>query len=85
MDIKTPPISDAPGRTSGAAEYPAFATLAVWQRLSGVSRSRTYELLAAGHLRAIKLRSRTLIDVEAGLAWMRTLPAAEIAPSQRSD
>ncbi|GAN78024.1 MerR family transcriptional regulator [Acidisphaera rubrifaciens] len=85
MDCKTQPIGDAPGRAASPIGYPAYATLAVWQRLSGISRSRTYELLAAGHLRAIKLRSRTLIDVEAALAWMRTLPAAEIAPVQRAD
>ena len=85
MDCKTPPIGDAAGRTASSPGYPAFATLADWQRLTGISRSRTYELLAAGHLRAVKLRSRTLIDVEAGLAWMRTLPAAEIAPTHRSD
>lgn len=66
-----------------SAPYPAFATIAGWQRLSGMSRSRTYELLAAGDLKAIKLRSRTLVDVEAGLAWMRTLPAAIVAKGER--
>lgn len=73
LDVSAPP----------SAPYPAFATIAAWQRLSGMSRSRTYQLLAAGDLKAVKLRNRTLIDVGAGLAWMRTLPAAMVAKAER--
>jgi hypothetical protein len=36
-----------------------------------------------GDLRAIKLGSRTLIDVDAGLAWLRALPSAKIRPLEQ--
>jgi hypothetical protein len=44
-----------------------------------MGRSSVYEALGRGDLKAIKLGVRTLIDVEAGLAWLATMPAAEIA------
>jgi hypothetical protein len=43
-----------------------------------MGRTATYEALGAGKLRAIKLGTRTLIDVEHGLAYLATLPAALI-------
>ena len=79
MEDPTRPTQASDVRWPPGGAYPAFATLTDWQRLSGISRSRTYELLAAGQLRAVKLGGRTLIDVEAGLAWMRGLPPAAIA------
>jgi hypothetical protein len=41
-----------------------------------MSRTATYYALGRGDLRAIKIGNRTLIDVEAGLAWLRSLPSA---------
>jgi hypothetical protein len=55
-------------------EWPAFATLERWIELSGVSRSRCYELLSSGDLVGRKLNSRVLIDVHAGLAFLDSLP-----------
>jgi hypothetical protein len=43
-----------------------------------MGRSSVYEALGPGDLKAIKLGVRTLIDVEAGLAWLASMPAAEI-------
>jgi hypothetical protein len=43
-----------------------------------MGRSSVYEALGRGDLKAIKLGVRTLIDVEAGLAWLASMPAAEI-------
>jgi hypothetical protein len=43
-----------------------------------MSRSSTYEALGRGELRAIKLGARTLVDLEHGLAWLASMPAAEI-------
>lgn len=60
--------------------YPAYATLPDWHVISGMSRSRAYELLGSGKLRAIKLGNRTLIDVQHGLAWLASLPLAEVRP-----
>lgn len=56
----------------------AYATIAAWCRLSGMGRSASYEALGRGDLRAIKLGSRTLIDVPHGLAWLATLPSASV-------
>ena len=58
--------------------FPAFATVPEWCRISGVGRSRTYELLGAGVLRGKKLGARTLIDVAHGLAWLDSLPPATV-------
>jgi excisionase family DNA binding protein len=57
---------------------PQFATISNWTSLSGISRAQTYNLLADGRLRAVKVGSRTLIDVPAGLAWLKAQPAAKI-------
>jgi hypothetical protein len=55
-----------------------------WRVISGMSRRTTYEELGRGNLKAIKVGARTLIDVEAGLAWLRSLPPAKIrAPRER--
>jgi len=56
---------------------PKYCSIADWSALSGMSRSVTYERLATGHLRAIKLGVRTLIDVEHGLGYLKSLPIAE--------
>jgi hypothetical protein len=55
-----------------------YTTIPDWQTLTGMNRSATYVALAAGHLRAVKLGRRTLIDVQHGLAWMDSLPPANI-------
>jgi hypothetical protein len=57
---------------------PRFAPISAWCTLSGMGRSSVYEALGRGHLRAIKLGSRTLVDVEHGLAWLASMPPAEI-------
>jgi len=48
-----------------------------------MSRSATYEALGDGRLKAVKLGTATLIDVEHGLAYLASLPAAEIRPCHR--
>jgi hypothetical protein len=57
---------------------PRYAPITDWCALSGMGRSSVYEALGRGDLKAIKLGVRTLIDVEAGLAWLASMPAAEI-------
>ncbi len=68
------------GYPARGKEFPAYATIPEWCRISGVGRSSTYEALGAGHLRARKLGTRTLIDVAHGLAWLDTLPMAAVRP-----
>ncbi|MGH7156011.1 MAG: hypothetical protein ACREF3_18955 [Acetobacteraceae bacterium] len=62
---------------------PRFATIETWTALTGMPRRTVYDNLAAGHLKAIKCGRRTLIDVEHGLAWLRSQPAAVIRMSRR--
>ena len=61
---------------------PKFGTIPHWLKLSGMSRTGCYNALARGDLKAIKLGNRTLIDIEAGLAWLRSLPAPQIRGSK---
>ena len=53
-----------------------FATVVGWCKISGQTRTKTYQALADGHLKAVKNGRTTLVDVDAGLAWLRTLPTA---------
>jgi hypothetical protein len=57
---------------------PKFAPLTHWCTISGMSRTASYNALGRGDLKAIKIGSRTLIDVDAGLAWLRSLPSTQI-------
>jgi hypothetical protein len=72
--------------TSTAAPVltPKFGTIDTWLTLSGMGRRTTYDELGRGNLRAVKVGTRTLINIEAGLAWLHSQPAARIrAPKQR--
>ena len=63
---------------------PAFALIERWCEISGMSRRVTYEELGRGNLKAVKRGASTLIDVQHGLAWLRSLPPAKIrAPGPR--
>ncbi len=59
---------------------PKFSTIKDWVAMTGLSERSTYNELGRGNLKAIKAGSRILIDVEAGLAWLRSCPPAQIAP-----
>lgn len=59
-----------------------YATIDRWSEMTGLGRTKTYYLLGEGKLRAIKAGRRTLIDVAAGMAWLRSQPAAEIRCSR---
>lgn len=63
-------------------KYPKYATIPDWQHISGMRRTSVYEALGRGDLRSIKLGMRVLIDVEAGLAWLASLPPAAIRTGQ---
>ena len=67
-----------------AGELPVFVPLNEWCRLSGMTRSAAYDALRLGQLKSHKLGRKTLIDVAAGLAWIRAMPAAEIAHTERT-
>ncbi len=60
------------------AELPRYAQVNEWCRISGVGRTVTYQRIAAGEIRAVKVGKRTLVDVTSGLAWLDSRPAARI-------
>ena len=65
-------------------EVPRYEGIAAFGRRSGMSTTAIYAALGEGHLRAIKLGRKTVIDVEAALAWVasqpRWTPSAPVAP-----
>lgn len=44
-----------------------------------VSRTRTYELIRTGELKAVKAGRRTLIRADAAKAWLDALPSVRSA------
>lgn len=64
-------------RRDDLATRPKYVTIKRWGDMVGDSRTRTYEDLSRGNLRAIKRGGRTLIDVDHGLAYLATLPTAK--------
>ena len=56
----------------------AFASIADWCQISGMGRTSTYHAINRGDLLARKLGGKTLIDVPRGLAWLNSLPLANI-------
>jgi hypothetical protein len=62
---------------------PKYAPLHLWCEISGLGRSKSYEMLGVGALRGIKVGRRLLIDVEAGLAALAAMPPAIIRPPAR--
>jgi hypothetical protein len=73
----TPPAEPAPRPAppappaEPARPAKAYATVKEWVEISGMARSSTYKAMNDGHLTAVKVGRRTLIDVNAGLVWMR--------------
>ncbi len=61
---------------------PKFGSIDTWCALSGMGRRATYDALGHGHLKAVKAGTRTLINIEKGLAWLESLPAAQIRPQK---
>ncbi len=72
-------------QTSPAAvpPLPAFASIDDWCRLSGMGRRVVYNKLGTGELRAVKVGTRTLVDVQHGLAYLRSCPPARIRPMHK--
>jgi len=71
-------------KDNAAQVRPAYATIDDWMMISGMGRRAVYDELGLGNLRAVKRGARTLVDVDHGLAWLRSLPPAKIrAPRLR--
>jgi hypothetical protein len=81
-------LPSAPCATVEAAppqHCPAFALIDRWCEISSMSRRVTYEELGRGNLKAVKRGASTLIDVQHGLAWLRSLPPAVIRADRRRE
>jgi hypothetical protein len=55
-----------------------FGTIPEWIADSGMGRTKTYEKIGEGVIRAVKADGRTLIDYDSGFAYLNSLPPAEI-------
>ena len=65
-----------------AGVSPKYGTIDTWCILTGMGRRATYDALGHGHLRAVKVGARTLINIEKGLAWLDAQPTAQIRPQK---
>lgn len=74
MNITTPTTTNA---------TPAYASISAFCGMTGIRRSKLYELLGTGDLHAVKAGRSTLIDVQHGLGYMRALPPAVVRPAHR--
>jgi hypothetical protein len=59
-------------------------TIPEFRRLSGISRSRIYELLDAGEIESVHIGARRLILIESYRRLIDRLRANEAAPAQRT-
>ena len=60
---------------------PSYAPIPQACNILGFRRSKLYELAGTGAIRIVKVGGRSLVDMQAALAFMATLPLAKIAPS----
>lgn len=70
---------------NGIATTPQFGTVRTWCALTGMGHTATYAAMGRGELPAIKLGRRTLIDIEAGLSWLRAQTPWKPGVGDRSD
>jgi hypothetical protein len=74
MPANIPPnLAKAPEKP---IRFPARASVTGWCEISGMGRTSTYEALRRRDLHAVKMGTRTLIDVARGLEWLDSLPPA---------
>lgn len=69
-------MSQQPIVDTKTSEPRRVLSIAEFVELYGISRAKTYQLLNAGELRAVKVGRRTLIPVAAAEAWFHDLPEA---------
>jgi hypothetical protein len=60
------------------SEDPYYVTIHEWVRRTGISRAKTYELIADNLLISRKVGTRTLLNFTAGVAWIDSQPPAAI-------
>lgn len=57
---------------------PKWGSIRRWCAISGIGKTKSYELIARKILRAAKVDGKTLVDIEGGLDWLNNLPTVEL-------
>jgi len=78
MDALSPTDNSTPIEIS-----PLFVTIQVWSALAGMRRRTIFDHIAKGNIVAHKVGGRTLINVAASAAWIRSQPAPQVRLSPR--
>jgi hypothetical protein len=73
---------DGENLVAPAATLPLFGTIDEFSRMFGISRRATYEEIAAGHLKAVKRGTRTMVDFHHALKYFQSLPSVGPEPEQ---
>jgi excisionase family DNA binding protein len=70
------------GPPAQVAQLPPFLPIKKACEVAGLGRSKLYEIVGDGLVRAVKIGSKTLIDTNSLLAYLENLPAAKINPQR---
>ncbi|MPQ73634.1 hypothetical protein [Acetobacter senegalensis] len=57
---------------------PHYVSVKGWMERTGMTRTDTYRKLGEGVLKAKKIGRKTVIDFQAGITWLESLPDAAI-------
>ena len=66
------------------ADTPHYGTVQTWLKMSGMRRTRTYQLIGEGIIPTRKVAGRTLIDIRSGLAWIASQPPAQVRMTRKA-
>jgi hypothetical protein len=70
------------GPPAQIAQLPPYLTIKKAYETAGISRSKLYEVLGGGLVRAVKIGTKTLIDTGSLLSYLENLPTAQIRPQK---
>jgi len=72
------------GPPAQVAQLPPYLTIKKAYETAGISRSKLYEIIGGGFVRAVKIGTKTLIDTGSLLSYLENLPAAQIKPPSKA-
>lgn len=62
-----------------------YVSVRDWCRITGLGKTTTYAMMADHRIRAIKIGSRTLIDLPFGLGHLASMPAVQLTTGVRDE
>ena len=62
-------------KTQATSPQPRYVSVSDWTAMTGIGKTKSFDLIKRGKLRTIKLDRKRLIDVEASIAFLETLAA----------